>query len=243
MFDGKFISEVKETENIIYAYSEVNPEDWWNFALLKKPIKKEEITLIEDFFKKRKRKSAIYFHDGSEFEKVKLILGYRDYNVSAKDYWMFWENGIPKIDDQGIKEVKTDDDFDVWFETFIKSYQKDDPQNPYGEQTDFALLLKKLWRERKTRGEKYFLAFDEDKPVAVGILMSYDKKGYIYSIGSIPSVRGKGFGKKISLYCIKESFRQGNKFHFLATEKGGYPFAFYERIGFNPEFVSYLYTK
>ena len=242
MFNGKFITEIKETENIIYVYSELNDEKWWNFALLKKPIKVKDISLIEKFFTERKRKPSVYFHDGPEFENIKLILN-KDYKISAEDCWMFWNKEIPEIDSSGIKEVKTDDEFNMWIETFINSYVKDDPQNPYGEQMDFAKLLKRFWDEGKTKKEKYFLAFDGTMPVAVGILASYNKKGYIYSIGSIPSVRGRGFGKKISLHCIKESFKQGNDSHFLATEKGHYPFAFYERIGFDPEFVAYLYTK
>lgn len=153
------------------------------------------------------------------------------------------EQRYPDINSEGIIEVETNEDFEKWIETFIKSYPKDDPQNPYGEQAEFAEVLKKARHENKENNEKYYLLFDKDKPVATAILASYDNMGWIYGVGSIPSARGKGFGKKISLHCVKESIKLKNKHHCLATEKGHYPYEFYKKIGFTPEFVAFLYSK
>ena len=105
-------------------------------------------------------------------------------------------------------------------------------------------LLKKLWNEKKTKKDRYFIANDENNnPVAVGILTSHNNLGYISGIGSIPLVRGKGYGKMISLHCINKSIKAGNKLHFLVTEKGNYPYDFYKKIGFRPVFESYLCIK
>jgi ribosomal protein S18 acetylase RimI-like enzyme len=236
-------TEVKEKEDIIFTSCKNNSEIWWNFAFLKRPIKKEAVLSINNFFKERNRVPTIYFPDDIQFDKMSKLLINEGYNISSKDSWMFWDKGIPELDEKGIIEVRSDEDFEKWIETFIKSYPKNDPQNPYGEQTEFAKILRKAWLNKKIKNDKYFLVFDKSKPVAVGILTSYNHMGYISAIGSIPRVRGKGFGKKASLYCIKESFRQGNKIHFLATEKGHFPFDFYERLGFEPKFEAIYYTK
>ena len=125
----------------------------------------------------------------------------------------------------------------------IESYPENDPKNPYGDQVEFSKALKKSWYERKKSYDTLYLLFENNKPVATAILTNYKDIGYITAVGSIPSVRGKGFGKKISLYCVQESFKLKNKSHFLVTEKGDYPYEFYKRIGFEPEFTALLYSK
>jgi ribosomal protein S18 acetylase RimI-like enzyme len=242
MNSGTFFTEVEENEKIILAYCKLNSEVWWNFAFLKNPISKDELQSISNFFKKRKRAVTIYFPEDGRYEQISAMLLNKGYNLSSNDYWMFWNKEIPKFKDKDIIEVKSDIDFEKWIKTFIKSYPKDDPKNPYGEQREFAEVIKKVWYERKSKNDKYFLAFDSQEPVAVGILTSYNGMGYVSGVGTIPSVRGNGFVKKISLHCIKESFKQGNKAHFLVTEKGHFPFEFYKRIGFKPEFIASYYT-
>ena len=241
--NSDFFEEIDEDDKMIFSYCKNNSEIWWNFALLKKSINSEDIKLIDNFFYSRNRSPTIYLSDEDTFENsINLILK-EGYKLSSKDSWMFWEDEVPEINDKDIIEVQSEEDFEEWINTFIKSYPKDDPKNPYGDQSEFAEILKEKWKEGKIKKDKYFLAFKENFPVAVGILTNYDNKGYISGIGSIPCVRGKGFGKKISLYCVKKSFEQGNKIHFLATEKGDYPFEFYKRIGFTPKFTASYYTK
>lgn len=242
MHEGGFI-EVKEAENMIYAYGEGDTETWWNFVLLKNPISKKELELVEEFFVKRKRKPSVYFTDDKKYDGMHELLLGEGYEITMNDSWMFWNGKCPSVEGDEIIEVKSDAEFGKFLETFLKSYPKDDPKNPYGEQKELAKLLKKSWEEGKTKKDKFYIAFDKGEPVAVGILTSYNEKGYLSGIGSIPSVRGKGFGKKISLYCVRESFKQGNKLHFLGTEKGDFPFEFYSRIGFESEFGAYFYTK
>ena len=241
--NSKFLTKIKETENVILTYCRDNSDVWWNFAFLKKLITDDELQKIEDFFKKVDKKPTIYFLDDEKYKEISKSLLNKRYEISSKDYWMFWNKDIPSVDETDIIEVKSNEEFEKWIETFIKSYPKDDPQNPYGEQTQFANIIRKAWNEKKTKEDKYFLVLDNKTPVAVGILTNYNGMGYISGIGAIPSFRGKGFGKRISLYCVKKSFEQGNKIHFLATEKGHYPFNFYERIGFKPEFIATYYTK
>jgi ribosomal protein S18 acetylase RimI-like enzyme len=243
MHKGSFITKIENIDKAILAYSEGDSEIWWNFALLRKPIQKEDLDSIEAFFTKLKRKPSIYFSDDKEFDQIPEILKKESYKLSATDSWLSWERESPQIDNLNVIEVKSDENFKTWVETFVKSYPKDDPKNPYGEQKEFAKNLGRLWKTRKRNEDQYFLALDNDSPVATGILTTYGDLGYISGIGSIPSARGKGFGKKISLYCVRESFNKGNRHHSIATEEGTFPFEFYKRIGFTPKFVAYLYSK
>lgn len=238
---GKFFSEVVEDNEMMLAYCKGNSDIWSNYALLKKQISEEKIETIECFFKTRNRIPVIYFLDG-EFEKTAKILFDKGFVISSKDCWMFWEGKEPDAGCDHVMEVKTDSNFERWISTFVQSYPKNDPQNPYGEQSSFAKVLHDAWNRGKLKRDKLFLAFEENVPVAVGILTNYNGMGYISGIGAIPAVRGRGFGKKISLHCVKESFGLGNKSHFLATEKGHYPYEFYKRIGFKPEFEASYYS-
>lgn len=90
---------------------------------------------------------------------------------------------------------------------------------------------------------EYFMVYKGNKPVAVSTLTNYGDIGYISNVGSIREVRGEGFGKAATLFCVKESIKHGNKEHCLATEEGAYPNEFYKRIGFATRFTAIGYTK
>ncbi len=243
MNSGKFFTEVKEDEDVMLAFCGDNSEIWWNFAFLKKPVGKERLQSIADFFEKRKRAPTIYFPDEGFYDDVLGALRGGGFKASSQDCWMFWEGESPYLDESNIFEVKSDEDFEKWVETFLRSYPKDDPKNPYGEQVEFSKVIDKAWKRGMLKNDCCFLAFDNNKPAAVGMLTSYQGKGYISAIGSVPEVRGRGFGKRMSLFCVRESFRRGNEFHFLATEKEHFPFNFYKKIGFSPKFTATYYTK
>ncbi len=83
----------------------------------------------------------------------------------------------------------------------------------------------------------------EDSPVAVSTLNNYEGIGYISNVGSIKEVRGEGFGKLSTLYCVHKSQKNGNKVHCLATEEDTYPNEFYKRIGFQTKFTAVGYKK
>ena len=84
---------------------------------------------------------------------------------------------------------------------------------------------------------------DQGDAVAVSILSSGNNIGYITTVGSLPSVRGEGYGKHATYHCLQESVKRGNKYHCLATEKDTYPYEFYKRLGFKNEFTSVCYVS
>ncbi len=243
MHKNSMLSETTAKGKITYEYCSDNPELWWNYALIDHVISNNELKEIEKYFVSKNRQPSIYFSDDEKNMPLEKILQKEGYNITSKDVWLFWDKPTPELKDSDIIEIKNNEDFEKWIKTYIKSYPEDDPKNPYGEQTGFAKVLRKSWYAQNNSKDKYYLLYDEGNPVATAILTNCNKMGYISSVGSIPSVRGKGFGKKISLHCVKESFKQRNKRHFLITEKGDHPYDFYQRIGFKPKFSSCLFTK
>lgn len=79
--------------------------------------------------------------------------------------------------------------------------------------------------------------------MAVASLNSHAGMGYIFNVGSLPEVRGEGFGRLVSLYCVYASKKKRNSVHCLATEEGTYPNKFYKRIGFKTHFTGICYTQ
>lgn len=78
--------------------------------------------------------------------------------------------------------------------------------------------------------------------VACGLLMSLNKRGYLAGIASIPEVRGKGYGKLISLFLTQSSLEKGNKITFLATELKSKNEKFYSKLGYKTVENGYCYV-
>ena len=143
-----------------------------------------------------------------------------------------------------IKKVENDDDLKIYLKTFDDCFRNDDPQNPYGELGDYLKVAEKVWREYHDSDRlEYFIAHKEDKAVAVATLNNFEGLGYISNVGSLREVRGEGFGKLVTLYCVEMSKRKGNSLHFLATEENTYPNEFYKQIGFETRFTGIAYSK
>ena len=105
-------------------------------------------------------------------------------------------------------------------------------------------MAEKVWRRHQTTNRiEYFTIFSEDKPVGVSTLTNFKQIGYISNVGSLRKVRGQGFGKLATLYCVDLSKKRGNKYHCLATEDGTYPHEFYQHIGFVKNFSAACYLK
>jgi hypothetical protein len=57
------------------------------------------------------------------------------------------------------------------------------------------------------------------------------------------SVRGEGYGKLATLFCVNEALKNSVSDVFLATEEGTYPNTFYKKIGFKTRFTGIGYVK
>ena len=209
---------------------------FWNQAMVNQELNQEQLELIETTLKKLKRQPAVYFENRSSLNPLKEFLLKNHYKHYFEDCWLFHLGVETNIERFGqVKKVLTE--FDACF-------QKGDPQNPYGELGDYLKMAEKVWRRHQaTNRIEYFTIFSEDEPVGVSTLTNFKQIGYISNVGSLRKVRGQGFGKLVTLYCVDLSKKRGNKYHCLATEVGTYPHEFYQHIGFIKKFSAACYLK
>lgn len=228
----------------LIEYSKEETSPYWNLALTNTVLTTEQLKEIEDKFLELERTPAVYFENREDLLDLKTFLANSEYKQTWEDSWMFYEKELPGGEFDLVKKVETEKDFETWLDLFNRCYQKDDPQNPYGELGDYLVTFKSSWEAHHRDGSvECFLAYDNDQPVAVATLNSYEGLGYISNVGSLRSVRGKGFGKLVTLAAVNSSQKHGNKLHCLATEDGTYPNEFYKRIGFETKFTAVGYTK
>jgi hypothetical protein len=237
-----------EVVNLEYASVGISKNDksgYWNNALVNKILSEVEITKIEEILTSRDRKPTIYFENREDLKPLSEMLALRKYTKKWKDSWQFWNGG--KIDTRyfdSVVEVATPLQLSIFLKVFNECYQKNDPQNPYGELGDYLKVAEDVWhKHNKTKRLEYFMVFKNKKPVAVSTLANFEGIGYISNVGSLREVRGQGYGKTATLYCVGQSIRYGNTEHCLATEEGAYPNEFYKRIGFATRFTALGYTK
>lgn len=229
------------------SYCATYDSNFWNNAICEESLSDKQISEVENSFKKLARKSTFYLEHTEKLNSFISRLTAHGYKKSFEDCWQFWK-GEKKIDSKhftSVKSVENEKDLKIFLETMDKCYQNNDPQNPYGEVgEDYLRLAKKAWETNHASNKiEYFIVYKENDPVAVSTLTNFEKIGYISNVASLKSVRGQGFGKAATLYCVKKSIENKNTEHCLATEEGEYPNDFYNKIGFETRFKVTAFTK
>ncbi|OGD79618.1 hypothetical protein A2368_02695 [Candidatus Collierbacteria bacterium RIFOXYB1_FULL_49_13] len=240
MFD-----DLIDLEFATIGFSKTDPSSFWNLALTDELLNEKQLDEIETKLTSLNRKTTIYFENRHDLANLVSLLVIRNYKKSFEDCWQFWDNGqIDTKHFESTKKVNTDKDLKIFIDTFNACYRKDDPQNPYGELGEYLRVTEDAWhRHHAANRLEYFLTYKGDRPVAVSTLTNYEDIGYISNVGSLMEVRGEGFGKAATHYCVDRSIRNGHTEHCLATEEGHYPNEFYKRIGFSIRFTALGYTQ
>lgn len=228
---------------IIYNDSDSTP--FWNFALIDQILDKNKIIAIEEKLKSLNRKPAIYFENTNLFIPLIGLLEKDGYRLNNEDSWMFYKNKV--TDTSGfdkIKRVGSPEDLKIWLNTLNGCYRTNDPQNPYGELGVYVSLAERAWKSNNLTSKfEYFIAFKEMMPVAVATLTYEKDLGYISNVGSIQEVRGQGYGKLITLFCVYQAQKRDTDQICLATERGTFPNIFYKKLGFKTRFTARCYVK
>jgi ribosomal protein S18 acetylase RimI-like enzyme len=256
MDNSKIIEKFQDLENDT-AYSVIEKGDYYtiiykkdnsasyeNCAIVNKVLTPSQLNELESKLKVLHRIPTIYFESNENLMGNRKLLQERGYSQKWRDSWLFYEQKIEQLDDANLKIVSTDEEFEMFLHAYKSSYVKDDPQNPYGEVDEYIPNVRQVWEKYgRTNRITYMMALQDEKAVAVSMLTSLDGFGYISAVGSIPEVRGEGYGKAVSLFAVSESQHMGNKYHFLLTEEDTYPYDFYKRIGFIPKFSGIGFVK
>jgi hypothetical protein len=227
------------------CYSRNDPSTFWNNALVNKILTKEEVEKVASKFVELERKPALYYENRTDLASLTSLLTQLGYSNDAEDSWMFHSGeNIDSSRFGSVKKVTTDKDLETFLTTFDKCYRKDDPLNPYGELGEYLKAAHIAWeRHHDSNRIEYFIAYKGEEPVAVSTLTNHKGIGYISNVGSLLSVRGEGYGKLATMYCVSKSKENGNTSHCLATEEGTNPNKFYNGIGFTTRFTSKLMVK
>ena len=227
------------------GYCQADPSPFWNLALVNSVLPSTQLSQIEETLKHHNRKPSVYFESREELSRLVTLLQDSGYQKINEDSWMFYNlQSVDQTHFKTVKKVTTESELIIFLETFNSCYQKNDPQNPYGELGNYLKVAKNAWNKYSKTGRlNYYIIYKNDQPVAVSTLNSYLSIGYISNVGSLRSVRGEGFGKAATLFCVQESTSLGNSVHCLATEESTYPNQFYRNIGFKTKFLAPLYVK
>lgn len=227
------------------SYCKTDDSPFWNHALVNKVVTAGQLGEIKSSLRSLRRKPALYFETRNNLDPLINLLTANRYKKSFEDSWMFHDGTvIDRSQFDGIKKVNDEKELEIFLKTFNACYQKNDPQNPYGKLGGYLKVAEKAWRKHYATGRiEYFTVYKGRKPIAVSTLTNYDGIGYISNVGSLREVRGEGYGKAATLFCVEQSRKHGNKIHCLATEEGTYPNEFYKRIGFETRFTAAGYIE
>lgn len=244
---GTIFDELKSfnDDKSVLAYSDVDKSVVWNFSFVKYPLPVLEIKTLEREWTKRKRTPSFYFEDKPELGILKNNLERLGYKMAYKDAWMSFEKLLVLNPEYKVVKVSNEKELKLSLDVCNKCFEKDDPNNPYGEMGDeYLKIISDSWhKHHQTDRIECFIFYKDNEPVAVSQLTNYEGLGYISNVGSLRSVRGQGFGKLATLHAVKRSQELKNKDTFLLTEEDGYPYEFYKRIGFKERFAIFDYSK
>ena len=242
---GIMYDELYDIGFAMLGYSKTDASTFWNVALVESALSERQMKQVEAKFLELGRQVTFYFESSQELNPFAQTLLSCQYKKDYEDCFQFWQNGqITEKYFDDIKKVSDQKDLKIFLEVFDKCYEEDDPQNPYGKLGDYLKVTKKVWDKHHISNRlEYFLVYRGNEPVAVSTLTNHNGIGYISNVGSLRKVRGQGYGKAATLYCVAQSIKNSNSEHFLATEEGHYPNDFYKQIGFATRFSAVGYTK
>jgi len=242
---GIMFDEIYPSDKYTICYSSGDTHSFWNNALVNSVLEDNEIEEVEQKLIELKRNPAFYFENRPDLMLLQKFLSSKGYKKEAEDSLMF-HNGkdIDISRFSSVKKVETDKDLNTFIKVFDQSYRKDDPKNPYGELGEYLDATEKVWKKHHGSNRlEYFITYKGNAPVAVSSLTNYEDIGYVSNVGSILDVRGGGYGKLATMYCIDKSKKNGNTTHCLATEEGTNPNSFYKALDFKTRFTVLLMVK
>jgi len=136
--NGVVYDQLTATKFAKLGYCQDDSSPFWNLALVNNPLTEDQLIEIENYFRLLDRKSTVYFESRENLKTLVNFLEQHGYEKTNEDSWMFYENTVPvQINSVSVKKIKTKEELKIFLQVFDACYQKNDPQNPYGELGDY----------------------------------------------------------------------------------------------------------
>ena len=246
--DGMYFDKRNETQShIVFSSNIVTDDGTVNYAILKNGISlKDEIEIIERSFHDMQRSPCIYLFNDENDDQWSQFLEQRGYSILSEESVMSFDikniDIKSKVDLNAIRatDAKSARDFiDVFTSAFGGEKT---PESPYGELD--KTYIDALSRTLNDNDKFYnFVCYEGEMPVSIASLCFCDGKGGIYSVGTTPSVRGKGFGTVAVKACIDKSRDLKGTELFLQTDTGSTAEKWYQSLGFKIQFTGRFFSK
>lgn len=191
---------------------------------------------IESNFQRVRRTPVLYTTPDTSPSDLTSYISKRNYSLAFTDAWMFFEKQVsltlpPSIE---VKVVCNIEEMKLYVSLFNQCYSGTGPNEVYGAAP--AAWGENLFDSYKNTDPKnevlHYMLLINGKSVAIAISVSCDDYSGLYSVGTIPSERGKGYGTLITLYAVKALQEKKIKNIFLQTEQGTYNEKLYQKMGF-----------
>ena len=113
--------------------------------------------------------------------------------------------------------------------------------------THTVLVVDQLleWDRRlaKAGGDRWFLARADGEPAACCRLLARDGIGQVEDVGTLPSARGRGLGRAVTLAAAEASVADGNQLTYLGALADDWPRLMYSKLGFDEVGESYVFRR
>lgn len=225
--------------------SDLITDSFWNFVLFSKGrISKKTLRIFDDFFQSVGRQTSIYLRGDDTYNKE--FLKRNGFLLISEETFMTYEAQIePRAQGSSANVVRVEsaESISDFFEVFASAYggEKSEEQ-PYGELDETYILSIKRSFAYKSKFF-HFVCYDSGKPISIATLCFENGYGGIYSVGTNPAYRGKGFGTVATSACISKWQELGGKTLFLQTETGSDVEKWYFKLGFKKVFVGNIFSK
>jgi GNAT superfamily N-acetyltransferase len=101
----------------------------------------------------------------------------------------------------------------------------------------------RLFLQLMQQGMKFYVAYVDKKPVGTSALLSIEKTGGIFNVGTLREYRRRGIGTTLTVHALLDSVEEGNNLHTLQTEAGSAAERLYKNIGFTIDHIVSFFTK
>lgn len=228
------VKEIKQIDWASLVFCGDSDNAFWNWAIFQENPSRELLVEIDREFNKRNKQYSLVLED-SQLADLGADLTKNGFKLIDQQDWMILKESGQSFDltMADFLIVKNKQEIDLFVEVFNQVFINDDPINPFGNPGEIYLNVLKRGLNSLARAQGLIIFNSQREPVAVSMLLSYNKMGYLSNIGVIPKFRGQGFGRIATLAALSCSQKEGNNLHTLKILKDFGLDEFYAKFGFN----------